>query len=225
MLSAWASYQIRKVAGCACTGNAGNVFPPPRVSDPDMHHDTCVTHVPWCMPGSLTSCFLWSRWRENRSRHSMRMHNSQFCVSGKRPINPTINLSNISSGDMARATIMYLCIPTLPEDRLCISLSAIALYSLACSKRDILNHDNHKKYQKLCYSVHINFNFWLNWWISNLFMISKALLEHYFTLLLCYWSISYTQAEFNHLLLSILCSVHGLHTCHNFNCCSYAGVR
>ena len=20
--------------------------PPPRVSDPDMHHDTCVTHVP-----------------------------------------------------------------------------------------------------------------------------------------------------------------------------------
>ena len=37
--------------------------PPPLVSDPDMHHDTCVTHVPWCIPGSLTSCFLWSRWR------------------------------------------------------------------------------------------------------------------------------------------------------------------
>ena len=29
--------------------------PPPRVSDSDMHHGTCVTHVPWCMPGSLTS--------------------------------------------------------------------------------------------------------------------------------------------------------------------------
>ena len=42
----WASYQIRKVAGCACTGNAGNVFPPPRVRDPDMHHGTCGTHVP-----------------------------------------------------------------------------------------------------------------------------------------------------------------------------------
>ena len=25
----------------------------PLVSDPDMHHGTCVTHVPWCMPGSL----------------------------------------------------------------------------------------------------------------------------------------------------------------------------
>ena len=26
----------------------------PLVSDPDMHHDTCVTHVPWCVSGSLT---------------------------------------------------------------------------------------------------------------------------------------------------------------------------
>ena len=49
--------------GCACAGNAGNVFPSPQVSDPDMHHGTCVTHVPWCMPGSLTSGFLWSRRR------------------------------------------------------------------------------------------------------------------------------------------------------------------
>ena len=26
-----------------------------------MHHGTCVTHVPWRMPGSLTSGFLWIR--------------------------------------------------------------------------------------------------------------------------------------------------------------------
>ena len=56
----WASCQIRKIAVCACAGNAGNVFPRRRlqrkslVSDPGMHHGTCVTHVPWCMPGSLT---------------------------------------------------------------------------------------------------------------------------------------------------------------------------
>ena len=56
----WASYQIRKIAGCSCVGNAGNVFPTrqlqrkPLVSDPDIHHGTCVTHVPWCMSGSLT---------------------------------------------------------------------------------------------------------------------------------------------------------------------------
>ena len=27
----------------------------PLVSDPSMHHGTCVTHVPWCMPGLLYS--------------------------------------------------------------------------------------------------------------------------------------------------------------------------
>ena len=59
-LNSWASYQIRKIAGCACAGNAGNVFPrrrfqrKPLVSDPGMHNGTCVTHVPWCMSGSLT---------------------------------------------------------------------------------------------------------------------------------------------------------------------------
>ena len=26
----------------------------PLVSDPDMHHGACMTHVPWCMSGSLT---------------------------------------------------------------------------------------------------------------------------------------------------------------------------
>ena len=30
-------------------GMPGTFSPPPRVSDPDMHHGTCVTHVPWCM--------------------------------------------------------------------------------------------------------------------------------------------------------------------------------
>ena len=43
----------------------GTFSPPPRVNDPDMHHGTCMTHVPWCMPGSLTSGFLLSRCREN----------------------------------------------------------------------------------------------------------------------------------------------------------------
>ena len=60
--------------------------PPPRVSDPDMHHGTCVTRVPWCMTKSLTSGFFWSRWRGKRSKHSRRMHSPQFYVSGKRPM-------------------------------------------------------------------------------------------------------------------------------------------
>ena len=72
-------------------GMPGTFSPPPRVSDPVMHQGTCVTHVPWCMPGSLTNGFLWSRWRGKRSRHSRRMRNPQCYVSGMRPITARIN--------------------------------------------------------------------------------------------------------------------------------------
>ena len=82
----WVSYQIRKIVYCACAGNAGNIFPATDfkwkslISDPGMHHGTCVTHVPWCMSGLLT-CGGGGK----RSRHSRRMRNSQLYVSGKRP--------------------------------------------------------------------------------------------------------------------------------------------
>ena len=67
-------------------GIPGMFSSPQRVSAPDMHHGTCVTHVPWCMRRSLTSGFLWSRWRGKRSRHSRRMRYPQFYVAGKRPV-------------------------------------------------------------------------------------------------------------------------------------------
>ena len=82
----WASCQIRKIAGAHAPGMPGTFSPSPRVSDPDMHHGTCVTHVPWCMPVSLTSGFLWNRWWGKRSRYFWRMRNPQFYVSGKRPM-------------------------------------------------------------------------------------------------------------------------------------------
>ena len=66
-------------------GMVGTFSPPPMVSNTDKHHGTCVTHVPWCMLGSLISGLLWSRWRRKRSRHSRRMRNPQFYVAGKRP--------------------------------------------------------------------------------------------------------------------------------------------
>ena len=80
------SHQTRKFAGCACADNAGNISPPPRISDPVMHRGTCVTHVPWCIPGSLNSGFIWSSWRGKRSRHFRRMCNLQCYVSSKRPM-------------------------------------------------------------------------------------------------------------------------------------------
>ena len=83
----WASYQIRKSAGCVFVpGMPGTFSLLPQVSDPDMDHGTCITHVPWCMPGSLTSGFLGSRWRGKRSQHFWHMRSLQFYVSGKRPM-------------------------------------------------------------------------------------------------------------------------------------------
>ena len=141
MYVTWASYQICKIAVCACNGNAGvrryfdppiywprgqyivhndiltplTIFWPPLhrehfprhwlqmktlVSDPGMHHGMCVTHVPWCMSGSLDL-----RWRGKRSRHSWRMRNPQFYVSRKRPMhsehtqdNNNLIRDHISSG-------------------------------------------------------------------------------------------------------------------------------
>ena len=68
-------YLGRGIVGCACEVNAGNVFALTR-----------MTHVPWCMPGSLTCVILWSWWRRKRSRHSRRMRNPQLYVSAKRPM-------------------------------------------------------------------------------------------------------------------------------------------
>ena len=51
----------------------------PLLSDPGMHHGACVTHV---MHAGIAN----PRWRGKRSRHSRRMRNPPFCVSGKRPM-------------------------------------------------------------------------------------------------------------------------------------------
>ena len=66
-------------------GMPGTFSSPPRVSYPNMHHDPCVTHVPWCRSGSPTSGFRWGQRRGKRSRHSRRVCNPQFYIFGKRP--------------------------------------------------------------------------------------------------------------------------------------------
>ena len=55
--------RYEKIAGAHAPGMPGTFSPPSGTSDLDMHHGTCVTHVPWCMPGSLTSVFPWCQWR------------------------------------------------------------------------------------------------------------------------------------------------------------------
>ena len=79
----WVSYQIRKIAGSACPGNAGIVFPVTtgqRSRHAARHvRDACaMMHA-----GIATSSFLWTRWR---GKHSRRMRNPKLYVSGKRPM-------------------------------------------------------------------------------------------------------------------------------------------
>ena len=78
-------------------GMPGTFSPPPRVSDPDMHHGECAMHMPGWVPESLASGCLWSRWQGKRSRHSRCMRNPLFNVSGKRPL--MLIGGNWASGD------------------------------------------------------------------------------------------------------------------------------
>ena len=93
----WASCQIRKITGAHAPGMPGTFSPPPRVSD--MHHGTCVTHVPWCMQGSLTSGSFEVGGEGKRSRHSRCMRNPKFYVSGKRPMDTLFSSLDICVGN------------------------------------------------------------------------------------------------------------------------------
>ena len=82
----WALARYVKLRVVHAPRMPGTFSPPPLVSDPDMHHGTCVTHAPECMPALLTSGVLWSRWRGKRSRNFRCMHSQQLYISGKRPM-------------------------------------------------------------------------------------------------------------------------------------------
>ena len=79
----------------------------PLVSNPGMHHGTCVVHVPWCMSGSLTR-----GGRGKRTRHSRRMRDPQFYVSGKRPMvhiprDVLFNAISISKWDVESGNLTF----------------------------------------------------------------------------------------------------------------------
>ena len=91
----WVSYQILKIAGCACAGNTGNVFPAPIVSYPAMTERTWPLsdkkpmgflsdsgHARAVMQAGIANPQRWGR----RSRHSRRMRNPYFYGSDKRPM-------------------------------------------------------------------------------------------------------------------------------------------
>ena len=109
----------------------GTFSPPPRISDPDTHHGTCMTHVPGCMPESLTSGILCSWWRGKRSRHSRRMRNPQFYISGKRPMGMIISLQQNKS----KQNCVHIYTPKKVCTRFCSDLfycSGIVISHTAC---------------------------------------------------------------------------------------------
>ena len=83
-LSPWTSYQISKIAGCACAGNAGNVFPntdfKETASQRSRHASRHVRHAHTVMHVGIANPW----WRGKGSQHYRRMRNPHFCVSDKR---------------------------------------------------------------------------------------------------------------------------------------------
>ena len=54
-LTRYVKFQVAHAPGMPGTFSPRRQFQrKPLFSDPGMHHGTCVTHVPWCMSGSLT---------------------------------------------------------------------------------------------------------------------------------------------------------------------------
>ena len=73
---------MRKIAGCACTGMPGTFSPTPAsketASQLSRHASRHVRHARVVMHVGIAIPWLWVK----RSRHSRRMRNSQFYVSG-----------------------------------------------------------------------------------------------------------------------------------------------
>ena len=157
--SQWASYQIRKIAGCACAGNTGNVFPATDISG------NYRLAIPACITARASRALMHFgiahlRWRGKRFRHSQRMRNPQFYISAKRPMSKhrrldgidresrryvgtvwhwlgrhIINQTSVLLGNIdAKTDIKWIFIPLLHEDcDLCASAVRLHTHKMARS--------------------------------------------------------------------------------------------
>ena len=139
----WASYQIRKIAGCACAGNAGNVFP-----DAEFKGKRDLA-IPACMCRDACRDCL-PRWRGKRSRHSWRMRTRNYTYFATGPCewfisNMLISSMLIDMGLLFKLMLIHrkyrgiflsnfrwISICFMPEDPLCvISLDTITIHILS----------------------------------------------------------------------------------------------
>ena len=141
-------------------GMPGTFSQPPRVSDPDMHLGTYVTHVPLCMPGSLTSGFLWSRCQGKHSWHSRRLGNPYFMYLVRGPL----------------TTLGWCYIQLCP---CCISLTSChnAIYSCLIS---FTPPKSLKYVVRVCHNMH-------EWGQIEIFYGAKCSIVLYFVILWSYY--------------------------------------
>ena len=107
----------------------------PLVSDPGMHHGTCVAHVLWCMSGSLTRGD-----RAKRSPQSRRMRNPQFYVSGKRSIAGRNVQHHFGRGTFHNRLCACLCHIHRQRNRddCRVSLNSVQLYIWPMSNKNMI---------------------------------------------------------------------------------------
>ena len=71
-----------------------------------MHHGTCATHMLWCMLGSLT--------RGGGKKAFPCMRNPQFYMSGKRPMYPSLCLSQRWHSTETYSALLTICAGNSP---------------------------------------------------------------------------------------------------------------
>ena len=125
----------------------------PLVRDPGMHHGTCVTHVLWCMSGSLTRSG-----GENVPGITGACANRNFTYLAKRPQNTTFHdwstrlwgMVNIMATQRAKTSIAMLVI-LFPSNWFDTSFSMvnIAVYMLVLLKWIMLRRRSILQYKNL----------------------------------------------------------------------------
>ena len=171
----WASYQIRKIAGCACAGNTGYDFPrrriqrKPLVSDPGIHHGTCVKHVPWCMSGMLTRV-------AGKTSPAFPAHaHPKFDVFGKMPIIYGLNftlgqkpINQIPSNP--RCSSLQFHKPITPKyDKSCGNGPTFAVLSISSSSTALMKGVHERKHTAPSpyHSNNTDWEWWLWCWMSK----------------------------------------------------------
>ena len=126
MFISWVSYQIRKIAGCACAGISGKASP----ATDWLAIPTCITAPAWC------TCRNACRWRGKRPSHSRRMSDPQLHISDKRPMISDPLLINVYQHILSRHIMHSQCVTAIVQAVKCLIIIVtftVLYHLLRCS--------------------------------------------------------------------------------------------